>query len=343
MELRWFEDYIALADCLNFSRAAQQRNITQPAFSRRIRALEAWLGTPLFERTTHDVSLTPAGIHFRNQAEALTRSILQLQRETCEVAGQKQAVIGLAATHALSFTFFPKWMQEMGRVMPLGTLNLISDSMQACEQVMLRGDAPFLLAHFHASMQSNLPAGQFKSIVIGNDRLMPLCTPDFARKAGLSSGDISADVSGDITGDDTELAVQSALPAAENTGGQGKQQDQDQDQEISWLAYRRESGLGRIIKAHWAKRAPSFTLRESFTSHLAATLQSMAGSGAGVAWLPETLAMADMAAGKLVPFGGTELIIPIEIRLFRPVARQSPMIEEFWRMASQTMQEKVLD
>ncbi|PKR55660.1 LysR family transcriptional regulator [Thalassospira marina] len=335
MELRWFEDYIALADCLNFSRAAQQRNITQPAFSRRIRALEAWVGTPLFERTTHDVSLTPAGIHFRNQAEALTRSILQLQRETCEVAGQKQAVIGLAATHALSFTFFPKWMQEMGRVMPLGTLNLISDSMQACEQVMLRGDAPFLLAHFHASMQSNLPAGQFKSIVIGKDRLMPLCTPDFARKAGLSSGD--------ITGDDAELAVRNVSPGAENTGGQGKRQGQVLDQEISWLAYRRESGLGRIIKAHWAKRAPSFTLRESFTSHLAATLQSMAGSGAGVAWLPETLAKADMAEGKLVPFGEAELIIPIEIRLFRPVARQSPMIEEFWRMASQTMPEKVLD
>jgi DNA-binding transcriptional LysR family regulator len=40
MELIWFEDYLALAETLNFSRAAELRNITQPAFSRRIRALE---------------------------------------------------------------------------------------------------------------------------------------------------------------------------------------------------------------------------------------------------------------------------------------------------------------
>lgn len=290
MELRWFEDYIALADCLNFSKAAQARNITQPAFSRRIRALENWVGTPLFERTTHDVSLTPAGLHFRNQAEALTRSVLQLRRETCEVAGQNKAAMGFAATHALSFTFFPGWMQEMGQLMSLGTLNLISDSMQACEQVMQRGDAQFLLAHFHRKMQSNLAAGQFKSVVIGKDRLMPLCAPGFGQKARALEGD------------------------------------------VTWLAYRRESGLGRIMRASWADNAPSFALRESFTSHLAATLQSMARSGAGVAWLPETLAQNDIAAGRLVPFGGEDLIIPIEIRLFRPASRQSPMIEGFWQL-----------
>ncbi|MEQ5775458.1 LysR family transcriptional regulator [Thalassospira sp. NFXS8] len=292
MELRWFEDYIALAESLNFSRAAQARNITQPAFSRRIRALENWVGTPLFVRTTHDVALTPAGQHFRQQAESLTRSILQLRRETCEVAEQKQAIIGFAATHALSFTFFPGWMQEMGRLMPLGTLNLISDSMQACEQVMQRGDAQFLLAHFHSQMQSNLPAGQFKSIVIGTDRLIPFCAREFDQKSAISKGD------------------------------------------VPWLAYRRESGLGRIMRASWAETAPSFTLRESFTSHLAATLQSMARSGAGVAWLPETVAQSDVGAGQLVPFGAEDLIIPIEIRLFRPASRQSPMIEAFWQLVT---------
>lgn len=61
MELTWFEDYLALAETLNFSRAAEARHVTQPAFSRRIRALEAWIGADLFTRSTHGVALTPAG------------------------------------------------------------------------------------------------------------------------------------------------------------------------------------------------------------------------------------------------------------------------------------------
>jgi DNA-binding transcriptional LysR family regulator len=46
MELIWFEDYLALAETLNFSRAAELRHVTQPAFSRRIRALEAGSAQP---------------------------------------------------------------------------------------------------------------------------------------------------------------------------------------------------------------------------------------------------------------------------------------------------------
>ena len=72
MELIWLEDYLALAETLNFSRAAEARHVTQPAFSRRIRALENWVGADLFARTTHGVALTPAGEHFHNQAEVLT-------------------------------------------------------------------------------------------------------------------------------------------------------------------------------------------------------------------------------------------------------------------------------
>ena len=80
MELIWLEDYLALAETLNFSKAAEARHVTQPAFSRRIRALEDWIGAALFTRTTHSVVLTPAGEHFHNHAEVLTRALHQLRR-----------------------------------------------------------------------------------------------------------------------------------------------------------------------------------------------------------------------------------------------------------------------
>ena len=57
MELNWLEDFLALAERRNFSRAAEARHVTQPAFSRRIRALEDWVGTPLVVRASQGVVL----------------------------------------------------------------------------------------------------------------------------------------------------------------------------------------------------------------------------------------------------------------------------------------------
>ena len=50
MQLKWLEDFVALAQERSFTRAAELRHVTHPAFGRRIRALESWVGTPLIER-----------------------------------------------------------------------------------------------------------------------------------------------------------------------------------------------------------------------------------------------------------------------------------------------------
>lgn len=291
MELIWLEDYLALSETMNFSRAAEARHVTQPAFSRRIRALEAWVGAALFIRTTHGVALTPAGKYFHSQAAVLTRALHQLRRDTLEVSGHGARHLSIAATHALSFTFFPKWVRGNERVLALGNLHLMSDSMQACEQMMLRGDAQFLLCHYHEQISSPLESAEFKSIAVGADTLVPLSAPDAngAPKWRLRSGE-----------------------------------------PVNYLAYSAQSGLGRIVAARPGRDDQAFMLDTIFTSHLAATLLSMARAADGVAWLPRALAEDDISAGRLVEAGDRDLEIPIEIRLFRPVARQSRSVEQAW-------------
>ena len=68
MELNWINDFLALAEHRNFSRAADARNVTQPAFSRRIRLLEDWVGTPLVLRSPHGAELNASGEYLREHA-----------------------------------------------------------------------------------------------------------------------------------------------------------------------------------------------------------------------------------------------------------------------------------
>src|SRR5687767_1353964 len=269
MDLDWLRDFLALADERNFSRAADARHVTQPAFSRRIRALEDWIGTPLFERSAQGATLTAAGTHFRPLAEELMRTLRRAQRETRAVGTRETASLSIAATHALSFTFFPRWIRQHVRLEALGTLNLISDSMEACEEIMLGGEVDFLLCHHHPDAPTRFEAGRFESVRVGRDTLVPVCAPDAAGRPAW------------------RLPGRPERPAR-------------------LLAYSQASGLGRILAAQQADKDEAGSCETVFTSHLAATLMTMARQGHGVAWLPLTLAEDDLARADLVRAGAEE-------------------------------------
>ena len=91
--------------------------------------------------------------------------------------------------------------------------------------------------------------------------------------------------------------------------------------------------MGRILRAaRITDAAPA--LDTVFTSHLAAVLRTMALDGRGIAWLPQSLIDADLAAGRLRRAGDAAWEVAIEIRLFRPRARLSEAAEQFWAQAA---------
>ena len=113
MNLSWLDDFLALVASGNFSRAAEERHMTQPAFSRRIRALEEWLGTELFDRSSQPAKLTAAGEWFRGSAHELMARVARVPGEARAVAEAHSTTLRFAATHALSFTFLLGWLRGL--------------------------------------------------------------------------------------------------------------------------------------------------------------------------------------------------------------------------------------
>ena len=295
MDIIWLEDFIKLADEGNFSRAAEARNLTQPAFSRRIRALEDWVGATLVDRDTHRIALTEAGLAFRVLAEDILRRLALGRDNVREIGGTLSNEIRFASTHALSTTFFPSWLRSLDNGKEAGTITLIADHMVACERFMLEGKADFLLCHHHAAASHRLDPAGFASLPLGNDVLLPVAAP---------------------------LADGKATHPLPGSGGHP----------LPYLEFEERSGMGRILQAAQVISAGAAVLRPVFRSHMASALLSMARDGRGVCWTPLSLAEADLESGRLVLAGDARWHVPIEIRIYKPIARRSPSVEAFWTM-----------
>jgi len=188
MNLSWLEDFLALAASGNFSRAAEERHMTQPAFSRRVRALEEWLGCELFDRSSQPARLTPAGEWLRPRAEEMLAAVARLPGEARGVAEAHCATLRLAATHALSFTFVPAWLQMLEPQTGRGPVRLVSDVLQRCEALLLQRQVQFVIAH---AAQGGLEAAGVPSLVVGTDRLLPVHAPGAPVDALLGFSDES--------------------------------------------------------------------------------------------------------------------------------------------------------
>lgn len=115
--------FVAVAEELNFRRAAERLNMTQPPLSRRIRLLEDRVGVTLFERTNRRVRLTSAGEDFFANAVEL------LQRAEYAALSARQAERGEIGTVAMGFVpsaaleFVPRIVSAVAETLPHVTFN----------------------------------------------------------------------------------------------------------------------------------------------------------------------------------------------------------------------------
>ncbi|WP_263081217.1 LysR substrate-binding domain-containing protein [Endozoicomonas sp. Mp262] len=173
LETKWLEDFLALAELRNFSRAAEVRNVTQPAFGRRIRSLEKAVGIELIDRGTTPVGLTAGGRLFRTTARNLLR---QMDDGLNQLKGYGSGFqpLEFAAAHSLSVTLLPELISSMSVNGAPFHSRVESIDVDLAVEALQEGRSDFLLAfNMEALMQP-----PFLGLSLGKTNLRPVCAPD---------------------------------------------------------------------------------------------------------------------------------------------------------------------
>jgi DNA-binding transcriptional LysR family regulator len=119
MELRHLEHFIATAEEHSFTQAARRLHLSQSALSVSIRALERDLGTPLFERTSHEVALSDAGRALLPEARRILSCVDVARKAVGDVGSGLRGVFRLGVMQALPLVDLAEILARYRKERPL--------------------------------------------------------------------------------------------------------------------------------------------------------------------------------------------------------------------------------
>ncbi|HYE40751.1 MAG TPA: LysR substrate-binding domain-containing protein [Ramlibacter sp.] len=292
METKWLEDFVSLAETRSFSRSAQLRHVTQPAFSRRIQALEAWAGTDLVDRSSYPTRLTPAGETLYAQSLEMLQALQNTRAMLRGHASAGQDVIEFAVPHTLAFTFFPAWVSSLREEFGPLKSRLIALNVHDAAMRLVEGSCDLLIAYHHPSQPLQLDADRYEMMTLGEESLASYCRPD-------AQGEPMFRLPGRAT------------------------------HPLPYLGYAPGAYLGRLTDLLLKQAGTAIHLDRVYETDMAEGLKVMALEGHGVAFLPHSAVRKELRARKLVSAAPAELAgleIAMEVRAYRerPSARQAP-------------------
>lgn len=300
MDIEWLEDFLVLSDLSSFTRAAQARNVTQSAFSRRIRSLEEWIGIPLVDRDTVPPRLTMAGHLFRDAAREMVR---QLHDTRVALGHRSKAFSGIKLFVAYSLTqhLLPDWIEQLNqRISGLKFEILAGETYEGL--VALSGGRCDLLMVYHTPVVPvAVDERATPSIILGTDRVVPVCKAN----------------------DDGEAIYLLAEARLRN---------------LPLLAYPPETFFGRLCNSLIRFRPCDPYFNVVAQSPHPRILQSLACIGLGIAWLPESLVREDLDAGRLALAGDREWSTAVEIRLYASHERSRLLQAGLWEHIKEALE-----
>ncbi|SHE53453.1 DNA-binding transcriptional regulator, LysR family [Modicisalibacter ilicicola DSM 19980] len=179
MKIEWIEDFLALIEAGTFSHAAERRHVTQPAFSRRIRQLEEWLGVELIDRQATHLRLTPQGrLHEPQLRDWLARLYALRSRMRAEAIHGRRAV--LTTQHTLTVSYLPRLLRYFRHHAPDARLQVRSSNRADCINDFERGEADLMVCSELQGMPLLTERRDIERLELGQEQLIPVSATDHA-------------------------------------------------------------------------------------------------------------------------------------------------------------------
>lgn len=296
MELKWLEDFMELAATRNFSAAAAARHITQPAFSRRIRALENWIGTALIDRSSYPIKLTGAGETFLEASRDLMRDAYRLRDECRQQSSGGLEVVSFSAFHTIALSVFPDLLVDIEQRSGQFITRMHATDFYDCVESLTLGRCDIAFCYAHEFGPPVSPTGQFLSKTIGFD---PFCLVSH------------------LPGD--KLFAISAAGAKSAS-------------DISLISYSSDCFLSKIQAhmMHELRKKKGITFRTVYENTMSEAVKRMVMAGKGVGWLPRSAARREIEEDKLFVIEEGSAPVDLSILAIRKQGSASAAAERFW-------------
>ncbi|MCG8544988.1 MAG: LysR family transcriptional regulator [Alphaproteobacteria bacterium] len=296
MELKWLEDFVCLVKAGSFSRASSERNVTQPAFSRRIRALEDWLGVTLIDRSSYPVTLTPYGEQFLPAAQEILQTSYRARDDFRLLTKAQPNTIKIVTLHTLSLYFLPQLVIRLLRAEADAKAEVIT-SLQGVDQhfdTLANGIADLLVTYGDDTFDSQwLNLSQLEEKVIGEDMLLPVVSAPFAKEHEL-----------------------------ENV--------EDTNRPVPFLAYASFSFSEKLVSP--VAKQLGDRLQVVYENGLSESLKTFVMQDFGLAWLPKVTIEQELDRGEAVCVGGEDLFIDLNIKAYRNPEQRTDLSDALWRI-----------
>lgn len=165
------ETFLQVCEDMNYTRAAQRLNLTQPAVSQHIRWLEEHLGVPLFQHQGKKLLLTPAGALLKNTAATMQHDILILREKMQESLRQRPSLkMGLTLTIA-EFEAARSIAAYLARHETYSVLLSVGNTKKLLRELE-EGTIDFAL------VEGNFPREIYHHQLYSSERYIGVCRPD---------------------------------------------------------------------------------------------------------------------------------------------------------------------
>jgi DNA-binding transcriptional LysR family regulator len=189
LELRQLGYFVAVAEELNFTRAARRVHIAQPPLSQQIRRLEQELGVDLFRRSKRQVALTEAGKEFLDQARRVLRCAAEAREAVGAVGKGERGRLAIAAIYSAAYVIVPRILRAFHARYPRVEVTLAEMSIAAQHRALHEGaiDVGIVRPPTFDTALNYLPIAQDRLIAV-----LPQRHP-LARKQSVSLKEIAAE------------------------------------------------------------------------------------------------------------------------------------------------------